>query len=162
MNSFGETIEYPVLKRVENYLREEIKIIIQNHDDSYENIVSKYPWAIEYVPEEMITKELCEITFNNDNTILILIPRNFRTQEMYKLAVLQIPLYLEHIPDELKTSEMCIRAVQDEPHMLKAVPKEYITQEMCNKAVSDDNYVIKYVPKKFLDKLEYSTSSLLL
>ena len=89
--------------------------------------------------------------------VLVWVPDQYKTQEMWNEAVQGAPWVLVWVPPWLVTREMCNEAVQSDPWMLEHVPDQYKTQEMCNEAVRREPEVLEYVPDWFvmLQKMWY-------
>lgn len=97
-------------------------------EDELKQLVSKDAWALEYVPEELITPELC------------------------KIAVSQNGWVLQHVPKELRTPELCKIAVSENARALDFVPEDLRTPELCKIAVSQNGWVLRYVPPEILQR----------
>lgn len=93
----------------------------------YEAKVMKNWKAIEFVPKEFITEEVCMI------------------------AVMQSGLALEYVPKELITEEMCMIAINNNENAIKFIPKELQTREMCMLAVIRNKDLIKFVKEELVN-----------
>ena len=95
--------------------------------------VEKNGFMLKYVPEELRTKELCEIAV---------------AQEGYAIAF---------VPDEIITPEICELAVQDYNQALGWVPEELRTKELCEIALAQgylaDELLEAFVPEEFKEEL---------
>lgn len=59
-------------------------------------------WALEYVPNELITPELCKLAVTSHGTALEYVPEEYRTLELCKLGVKSDGMAMEYVPIELK------------------------------------------------------------
>ena len=59
-------------------------------------------------------------------------------------------MFLILLPDQYKTQEMCDKVVSKEPFMLKCCLDRYETQELCDKAVDAYLPPLKFVPDWFV------------
>jgi hypothetical protein len=129
-----------------------------------------------FVPEELITKELCELALETFSTTDIIqsFPEQYRTYEMYKLAMKNNSFPLNEIPKKHKTKEMYEIAVRSKGRNIKYVPIEYTSKEMYidslhsshgfsikyipfseelyTLAIEINKYIVNYIPRKFFDK----------
>jgi hypothetical protein len=92
-----------------------------NYED-YKNAVSQDGRALQYVPEELKTPELCKIAVSQDGWALFWVPKELRTPEMCKIAVGQNGKALPWVPQELITPELCKIAVGQNGKALEYVP----------------------------------------
>ena len=74
-------------------------------------VVKKDSSMLEFVPEEFITFELCEIAVKNRGYALNYVPEELKTEELCLAAVKKDGYYLEYVPDKFKTEKICKAAV---------------------------------------------------
>ena len=135
--------------------------------------VKSYGGALEYVPEELKTPEMCMEAVKSYGGALGYVPEELRTPEMYMEAVKSNGAILWSVPKELRTPEMCMEAVKNNVEALRYVPKELIpevymeaaksyglaleleyvpeelrTPEICMKAVKSYGGALGYVPEE--------------
>ena len=70
---------------------------------------------------------MCNVVVDIDLETLRFVPNQYKTSEMYKKAVDEVPYALEFIPDQYKIAEMCNEAVHIDPDTLKFVPDWFVT-----------------------------------
>lgn len=123
--------------------------------------IKQNPHAIDHIPREMITVEMCEIAVSQiprlisrvplitekickiaisvgGGKILRLIPNGMRSYEVCFAAVThkKCTAAMQHVPDAMKSPQLCIAAVTLCGCALRHVPNELITEEMCIVAVT--------------------------
>lgn len=99
--------------------------------NSYEywlGIVQKKGYALEFTPEE------------------------FKTKELYKVALQDDGCYLMNVPEEFKDQDICLTAVQKDGLALQFVPTNLRDYELCSKAVAQNGFAFQYVPDKIKDE----------
>ena len=89
----------------------------------------------------------------NEGYALEFVPKEMKTEEICKIAVAQNSYALKFVPKEMKTEEICKIAVKQEGTVLKLVPEEMKTEEICKIAVDQEVYSLKFVPKNMLKPL---------
>lgn len=119
--------------------------------------VEKNGYALQYVPNELRTPELCEMAIRDDFNALNLqfVPKKLRTPELCELAVKTAGDSLKWVPKELKSQELCEIAVTSSGWALCYVPEELKTRELTKLAIenlrSDDieDFFKLILPKEF-------------
>jgi hypothetical protein len=84
--------------------------------------------ALEYVPEELKTPELCLIAVQGNGWSLVYVPKIFITVELCLTAVKNRGIALKHVPREFKTPGICLCAVQNSQRAFEYVPEELKAQ----------------------------------
>lgn len=88
------------------------------------DIIETKPWALEYLPEELITPEMCFDILERNLAPLPFLPEKFITPKLC-LDILEIkPWALPYLPEKFKTLEMCLEAVKRNRLVLEYVPEE--------------------------------------
>ena len=67
--------------------------------------MSNYGYALQYVPEELKTPELCEVAVSNSGWALKYVPEELRTLDLCELAVKQIGgtrVFDEYVPKNIQ------------------------------------------------------------
>jgi len=107
---------------------------------------------LKYVPEALMTPELCKIAVEENGWTLLYVPEILKTPELCKLAIEQFGNVLKHVPEALKTSDLCMIAVEQDGWALEYVPEDLKTSELCKIAVEENEWALYYVPnqKSFL------------
>ena len=117
-----------------------------------ESAVKQNGEALNYVPKEYKTIEMCEMAVQNNGETLNYVPDKFQTLKMYKIAVQQNGMALEYVPEKYKTIKLCELAVKQNGRAFKHIPKEYKTKELCELAVQQNGMALNYVPRKLRTK----------
>ena len=112
--------------------------------------VKKNGGALNYVPEELKTYELCleavaAEAYDSDYA-LNYVPEKHKTAELCLVAVKKAGWALEFVPEELKTAELCLEAVKNAGYALKYVPEKHKTKEICLEAVNNYGRAFEFVP----------------
>lgn len=154
------------LDRIRNLLRKKrrrnrAKLVhsLQKENKSYEDYLERVQQnglALQDVPEELRTPELCKLAVQQDGLALEDVPEELRTPELYKLAVQQDGWALKFVPEELRTYKLSLEAVKSNSAALLFVPKEYreelkrIVLEKPTEAPSDKQIPPKAILQKQL------------
>ena len=130
--------------------------------------VQKDGWALDYVPEEFKTPELCLTAVKNakgrlfGGSFLSHVPESLRDEKLCLAAVQQNGISLSHVPKALRTAELCRIAVEENGWALGDVPEELKTKELCHLAAHNMNYcesihqaiyLVEEVPDEFIDSV---------
>ena len=75
-------------------------------EEIYEN-----GWALKDVPEELKTKELCEMAVKSHGFALAYVPEELRIPRLCYVAIKNDGTTLELVPEELRTFELCDKAI---------------------------------------------------
>jgi len=110
--------------------------------------VTKYGYALHYVPDEYKTEELCSASVKQFASVLEYVPDHLKTPELCLLAVTEDVFALQYVPDEYKTEELCSASVKQFAGVLEYVPEHLKTPELCLQAVTKDGYALQYVPEE--------------
>ena len=77
-----------------------------------------------YVPESLMTQELCLEAVRLDGDVLEDVPEHLRTAEVCLEAVRQDGWTLRYVPENLRTAELCLEAVKTViRNLLEKVPE---------------------------------------
>jgi hypothetical protein len=101
--------------------------------------------ALMYVPEKFRTEEMCRIAVEQDGVALFLVPEKRCTEEIFRIAVAQDGFALEYVPDALRSEVVCRIAVAQDGRSLAYVPKKLRTDDICSIAVAQDGLALRYV-----------------
>ena len=121
-------------------------------EDICKNIIQKHGAFLYSIPKEFKTLEIYEIAIANNGSSLQHISEECRTQGLCELAVKQNGLALYHVPDKYKTKELCELAVSNNGNGIGDVPEELITEELCKIAVKQSGHALHCIPEKFITK----------
>ena len=108
--------------------------------------------TLEYVPEELKTKELCELAVKQNSRALQFVPEELKTKELCEQAINDNELTLQFVPEELKTPELCDTVVKNNGLALNFVPEALKTKELCEQAIQQDVLALEFVPEKLKTK----------
>lgn len=108
--------------------------------------------ALDYVPIYLKTKEICMLAVSNNGLSLEYVPNNLRTNEICEVAVQKNGLSLEFVPDNLKTYELCKSAINSNELSIKFVPNDLRTEELCKLAVQKNGLTLEFVPQDLKTK----------
>lgn len=89
----------------------------------YINVLSKNGLLLKYIPKNKITKELCDVAFNNDFKAYEFIPDKFKTHDMSFISVRKCGYYLKFVPKMHKTYNLYYVAINNYPEASKFIPK---------------------------------------
>ena len=111
-------------------------------------LVKQNPNALQIVPQEFITAEMCLIAVTYCGSLLLCVPEALKTPEICRAAVKETGLALECVPDELKTLALCLNAVQNIGIAIEYVPEKLKTLELCLAAARNawSGNVFTYIP----------------
>lgn len=110
-------------------------------------------WAIEFIPAEVLTLEMCISAIKKSN-VFEHIPEKFRTDLIYTIAISNDFMTLEDVPIKFITKEICEIALKNSALEIKFIPKEVLTLEMCVSAIRERD-VFQYIPEKFRNNTFY-------
>ena len=112
----------------------------------YNVVVTQFPYALGYVPDELKTQETCNEAIHKNLTVLFLVPYRFEIEDVSIKAFEEDLGLLEDVPDNLKTQGMCEEAVEQNPWQLYNVPDRFKTKRMYNRAVEESPRLLQFVP----------------
>lgn len=113
---------------------------------------------LRYVPNHLITKELCDLAFKKSIQshktkrcvqILSMIPSKFIDDEMCLSAMNKNTRCFRHIPRSMRNKELSLMAIKEYATFLRFVPESVIDYEICHEAVKrigPSAKALKYVP----------------
>ena len=115
------------------------KSIITRED--YETALRSAGLALQFVPRNRRTKQLCEIALRQNGMAIQYVPK--QTEHLCWIALLQIPDAIEFIKQP--THEQCVYAVQKRGYLLRHIRPEFQTEQLCLDAVTQFGFTLKYV-----------------
>lgn len=118
---------------------------------SFEAVISNGgALALSFVPEHFKTKDFYLEAIKQNPPVILEIPTDQTTEEMWKIAVTSYGGYLGHTPPELKTKEICLLALNEDSccDVLQYVPDIYKTPIFCLEAVNRKRggKALQYIP----------------
>lgn len=117
---------------------------------------TKYAAKIDYVPVEILDKDICIAWLLNENSWKVnpldKIPRELWDYDICHAAVKADGNELEKIPSEFITPEICLDAVIEDNRASKFVPLELFTMEMAYAMVANTALCFENIPAKVLNE----------
>jgi hypothetical protein len=115
--------------------------------------VKRNGMALDFVPEKLKTRELCLAAAMNTGTALMYAPREVWDRN-FCLAVLESSaVALAFVPEEYCTEEICCLAVEWHGEALAGVPEQFITVELCKIAIAQSAEALEYVPEQLREQV---------
>ena len=118
-----------------------------------EKLIKMNSYAIGYILTTTRNYEyLCKVAVNKESqfhyqAVLRLIPKEYRTFEICKIAVSKDSSEIEHVPSNIEGyTGLCEVVVNKSPYVLRLIPEGYRTFEICKIAVFKDVSQIEHVP----------------
>lgn len=145
-------------------------------EEVYRIAVIQNEKAIQYIPEESRTQDLCELAIESNGDTLQYVPIKFKTKELCKIAIENNGNALQYVPAKIKTKELCKTAINNDVkafiympktfqnrvlcnfviskdgNLLSEVSKKHITKDLCKTAIEQNGKALKYVPEEYLTK----------
>jgi Domain of unknown function (DUF4116) len=103
--------------------------------------------ALEHLPEEYRTPELCRIAIEQNGLALYSVPTNHRTSEVCRMAIQRNGRALAYVPENERTTELCRLAVEQDGKALEFVPEEHKTPDLCRIAVEQNGWSLNLIPR---------------
>lgn len=103
-------------------------------------------YALKYVPESMKTENICRIAVENVGDALEYVPEDKKTYELCLTAVRGNGPALQYVPESMKTEEIRRIAVENFGGALQYISEDQRTPEICNMAVANHGMALAYVP----------------
>lgn len=126
------------------YLPDSLK---ERHDILIE-VVQKDQHALRYIPERVLTRDLCEIALKNHIWSILSIPYEMLTKDLCDFYIDHHPNGLGNVPRSLRHLDMCSKAVKECPEVFMHVPNDLKDESLCIKAVQMLASNIGYVPRR--------------
>lgn len=119
--------------------------------------VEHFPPYLRELPSNRITKKLAEIAVAHDGLVLGLVPRRHLNANLVEQALSQNAMAIRYVPQEYITAEMCKDCFDRECAVLRYIPSEFITKEMCLTAIEKSKCFVTDLPD-YLKKKKYGTT----
>ncbi len=124
--------------------------------EALSKLVKKTPGTIQYLPAEIITKEIALMAVKRDPSCIVYIPESLRKDKaFYEEAALSNGKILVFIPEDCKTEKVCLNALFSSDEILDSVPKKYLTKKNWHKIVSFDDLSsitgVSAIPVEYID-----------
>ena len=107
--------------------------------------------VIPYIPESLLSKELCLTLVRMDGLALQSIPHRLRDRDVCLEAVRQRGMSLQVVPVALRDKEICLAAIRNRGFSLTFVPQELRDRDLCLEAVRNGG-MLKHVPVEYRDR----------
>lgn len=122
-----------------------------NNSEICERLAMRHPFALRFIPEEMITNELAEKVTHKMFEGIIYLPKQFRNKTVCNIAVNKHGDLLVCVPSEYITAKLCELAVLNGLSHMDCIPIEFLTKKICDLAF-EKNYLLnaKGIPVEFL------------
>lgn len=110
---------------------------------------------IEFVPEAMISAEICAALVESDPDSLGKIPAHMRTYDLCMSAFNKSSSSFRHVTTEVKTHEFCLEAVRQDECNIRDVPMHLRSFEVCvavfnsRHGLNGYDHVLNAIPSKF-------------
>ena len=104
--------------------------------------VEHFPPYLRELPSNRITKKLAEIAVAHDGLVLGLVPRRHLNANLVEQALSQNAMAILYVPQEYITAEMCKECFNRECAVLRYIPSEFITKEMCLTTIEKHRFFV--------------------
>jgi hypothetical protein len=111
--------------------------------------VEQNGYALQEVPDELKTKELCLAAVEEYGLALEYVPEELKTKEICLAAVEQFGYALRDVPLKFKSAEVCLEAVNSNGLALEFVPTIHKTRKLCALAFEKTTEAHQFIPKRF-------------
>lgn len=130
--------------------------------------VEHAPWAIEYVPKELLTEKMMLSAINRDAMTISVLPKSKVTKAVASAAVngtqptIQWPHQngseyvidatdwpIAHVPAQLVTQELANLSMELCANSVKGIPQKFLTKQQCLDMVTANPSVYKWIPSSF-------------
>ena len=113
------------------------------------HVVQQDGGALQFVPVEHQTAELCLEAVQQNGYALQVVPLEHRTTDICLSAVQNNGYAIQFVPVEHRTATLCVAAVQQNGCALRFIPMELKTATLCSTAVQQTKNALQYVPEEF-------------
>ena len=107
--------------------------------------VNTYPSTIRFIPENLLTQEMCNKAVNKCFFVFDSIHYQYKTQEMCSSIIFEDSFSISYAPDQYKTQQVCDKVVDDCLAALNFVPDWFVTYKMIKKL-----FTALYTDKKMI------------
>lgn len=111
--------------------------------------VRRSPWQIERIPEEERNYELYLTALSGHAGILKIVPKKFRTDEIFRIASCsnQLKDAYPYLPKSYRKHRyLALTAVTERGQNIAYVPGKTLDEEICRAAVASDPLALKKIP----------------
>ena len=129
-------------------------VVFEDDPQKILKAVKQFGNALEFVPKQHKTFELCLEAVKENGKALNFVPEEHKTFELCLEAVKQFGWAIEFVPEEHRTFELYLEAVKQDGSALEYVPEEHRTFELCLEAVKQFGRAIEFVPEQHKEKIK--------
>lgn len=108
--------------------------------------VEHFPEYLRDIPDKRITKKLSEVAVEHDGLAIRLIPHRLVSESLALAAIAQNAMAIRYIPQEYITPELCRECFERECAVLRYLPLQYITKEMCLTVIEKRRFLVSDIP----------------
>lgn len=125
---------------------------IEEYNKHLENIKRGNCWAIQRVPEEYKTYELCWEAMEKEDACLNYVPEEHKSKELCLRALCGKKSRGDFysVPKEHLTYDFYLEVIKACGELIKRVPKKFLTHEMCLTSVSNNIHNIRDIPDELI------------
>lgn len=105
---------------------------------------------IKYIPEQLLTEELCYLYVSSGHSLITRDLRDYQSQRVADKAFENNTNEITFICDEFKTKEMSLKAFEADCSLVAEIPEQFTTAEMWLEAIKEYDYLFNYAPEKLL------------
>ena len=118
-----------------------------------------YSRALSYLPARLLKLKQCQLAVQREGgRALEFIPEHLRTRELCELAMKQDSRAFAFVPKEKRTPELCLLAVKQDGYVLEDVPKEYFQdRDFCLAMVKTCGIALAQAPAHLIDQSFFDT-----
>ena len=99
--------------------------------------------ALRYIVNQ--TLDICLAAVAQNGAAFQYVKEEFRTPEIYRIALSSCGRMLRHISPKDQTEELCLLATKENPYNLRYVSKRLL-KDVTIKTITNDGFAIKYIP----------------
>lgn len=121
-------------------------------DDIFKKVIAADWKNLKYVPSNRITKEMCDMAFNNNWKAFEFIPDYFKTKEMCEMVLDKDVSFVKYCPVQHLSLEICVKCVEKEGNLLEFIPEKFKSKDVCLLAIKNDSGAMRFLPVSFMVK----------
>lgn len=143
-----------VLKYASNYIKNEHTLCDLGVNSAYIDAMKKNGSLLKFVPNNIMTHELCIMAIKQNGLSLKFVPNNIMTHELCIMAIKQNCWSLKFVPEHIISDDLCFEAFNKNSKTIEYIPDTLKTYDMCCKFIEQYDefwWVIMYIPSSFLN-----------
>lgn len=108
--------------------------------------------VLRYVPEEVMTTSMCDLSLSQNIRFMIHIPIRLLTHTFCARWIKKHPYLINILPREVLTHSLYEVAVKSYPFIIKDLPRSILTSTLCELAIcgSPSVRLIRFIPLRFM------------